>query len=441
MASEALPVRNAGVLVRIQPNLLSPAAYLAVFGGMELAYLWKLQGQLGTVIPAVASLGFGVVLVLVLRPQIAWRWKITGLGVLITLMTVLPLVALIVARQHAGLTTEYDGLTQDEISIDRLVHGQRIYGVGFAGTAMEGYRWMYGGVDLRHYQHFPLMPLAGVPVRLVADSLHAPFDYRMVLLVFVIIAAAAIVALPIAPSGRFLIGVALFVDPLVGLFLFSGHDDLCMVAMLLVSLALLARGHPLWASLALGTAAAFKPFALLVLPFLLLAIWLYQPGRFRLPALAVGGFAVAPLLTIVPFLVVDAGAFWRDVVQFGTGSGGDAYPITGFGFPALLLSLHVIARPTAPYPALPLQVAAMLPTLWLGLRALARRPTLAMVLAGSIGATVVFLFFARYFSDNYLATLFALAACIPALGSLAAVRPGGPSALAWPPSAPAGRSG
>jgi hypothetical protein len=76
----------------------------------------------------------------------------------------------------------------------------------------------------------------------------------------------------------------------------------------------------------------------------------------------------------------------------------------------------------------------VLPILWLGLRALSRRPTLARLLAGSTGVTVAFLVFARFFSDNYVATLFALAACIPALGVVAAVRPGAPPALEWPPS-------
>jgi hypothetical protein len=405
-----------------------------LFGGLQLAYLWALRGQLGLPLPVIATLGFVGLLVLLRRPSVAWRWKVIALGALIIVMTVVPLVVLMVNRQQHGLTIEYDGLVQDEVSIDRLLHGQPIYGVGFAGTPMEGYRWIYDGLDLRDYQHLPLMPLAGVPVRALADLVHVPFDYRMVLLVFVGIAAAAVAAMPIALPGRFLLGVVLFVDPLISVFLFTGHDDLCMAAMLLVSLALLARGHSLWASLALGVAAAFKPFAVFVLPFLLLAIWLRWPGRTGRLLLSMTAFALPPLVTIVPFLVVDAGAFWREVVVFGTSSGAGAYPISGFGFPALLLHLRIITRQTDAYPALPLQLAAVLPILWLGLRALSRRPTLARLLAGSTGVTVAFLVFARFFSDNYVATLFALAACIPALGVVAAVRPGAPPALEWPPS-------
>ena len=434
MASEAVPAGNANALLRLQRRLVRPAVYLMLFGGLQLAYLWALRSYLGLPVPVIATLGFAGLLVLVRHPRVAWRWKVIALGALVIVMSVVPLAVLMANRQHQGLTIEYDGLTQDEISIDRLMHGHPIYGVGFAGTPMEGYRWIYDGLDLRDYQHLPLMPMAGVPVRVLADLIHAPFDYRMVLLVFVGIAAAAVAAIPIALPGRFLLGVVLFLDPLISVFLFTGHDDICMAAMLLVSLALLARGHPLWASLALGTAAAFKPFAVFVLPFLLLAVWLRWPGRVGRLALCLTAVAVPPLVTIVPFLIVDAGAFWREVVLFGTGSGAGAYPISGFGFPALLLQVHVITRQTDAYPALPLQLVAVVPILWVGLRALSRRPTLARLLAGSIGVTVAFLVFARFFSDNYVATLFALAACVPALGLVAAIGPAGPPALEMPVS-------
>src|SRR5207302_1134765 len=54
--------------------------------------------------------------------------------------------------------------------------------------------------------------------------------------------------------------------------------DVCWIAMVLWALVWLGRRHPYLASVAFGTALAFKAFAALALPLFALAVFLYWGG-------------------------------------------------------------------------------------------------------------------------------------------------------------------
>src|SRR5207244_12688912 len=63
----------------------------------------------------------------------------------------------------------------------------------------------------------------------------------------------------------------------------------------------------------------------------------------REAALCLGALAAPAVLTMAPFLVWNAGAFWRDVVLFSNGGIPDAFPMTGFGLSGILVALGVLA--------------------------------------------------------------------------------------------------
>src|SRR5207237_494198 len=100
-----------------------------------------------------------------------------------------------------------------------------------------------------------------------------PFDYRIVLLLFLALGVAGVAVFPAPPARRFVIAVALFLNPLISTYLWTGRNDIAFVVMVLLCLVCLARGRVLYASLALGIALALKPFAVLAVPFLALALW------------------------------------------------------------------------------------------------------------------------------------------------------------------------
>ena len=396
-----------------------PTIYLALLGGLQIVLLWMYRVRFGSVIAPAGGLLLLCLVMLLRRTGERWHLRIVLLLALITVTTFAPSVVAIEQRQHAGLTFESDSMAMDEVAIDRILHAHAIYGTDWSGTQVDGYAYEYGGIDLHYYAHFPLMVQAAVPVRIVSDLLHVPFDYRMVVLAFSLVALGAIYWLPIATRNRFIVAVATLLNPAISLAGWTGHDDMCYLAMLLVGLALAGRRHFLWAALAFGAAAALKPFAILMLPFVLVALWKRSPAsasrraRLRAGLEACGLFAVPLLLSIGPFVVRDAAGFYRDTVTFPT----TVLPLGGFGFSGLLVALRIVPI-GAQFPLGPLELGAAIPALWLTLRAFAKRPTLGHFLMGYCIALFAFLFFARFFADNYLAILIGLALCIPSLLSV-----------------------
>ena len=422
MAGDLPPAgRPRASLTRVAARLTTPFAYLAVLGGVQVALMWALRAHVGTWVAAVSTAGVLALLGLLLLVEGRGGLKLGAVAALGALTSIGPTLYAVVERPRIGLTMEHDGLLQIEAAIDRLLRGQPIYGVDWSDTPMARISWtLTPGPNpaLHHLAYFPLTVLVGVPFRFVTRALGWPFDYRMVLIGFVVAGLLAIVALPIAADRRFMVITALFVSPLITLFLWSGRTDIEFLAVLLVSLVLLSRGHPVVAALALGMAVALKPFAVLAVPFLLLVLlirWRTRPSRGEL-ALALAALALPPVVTVLPFLIANPVAFWTDVVLYTSGGVPDAYPIVGYGFGEFLYAVHLVAHRTDSAPFGVVQLLALAPVLWLTARAFLRRASLGRWMAGYALCLLAFTFFGRFFNDNYVAVVITLLLCIRPLG-------------------------
>src|SRR5207245_10088067 len=131
----------------------------------------------------------------------------------------------------------------------------------------------------------------------------------------------------------------------------TGHNDVCWIAMVLWALVWLGRRHPYLASVAFGTALAFKAFAALALPLFALAVFLYWGGRFRghvrSLALSAAALLALPVITMLPFFVQNPMAILTDTVLYNTGTISGRYVISGFGYSGLLCARHRIKTLTA----------------------------------------------------------------------------------------------
>jgi hypothetical protein len=402
----------------------SPLWYLAGLGGGMVAWLWLQRGHFGIVLPLLLAAGILVLLGLLGTrhphppPQggrdIPWRTRWWLLCALVLTLAVGGMASIMVHRQQQGLTIEYDGFAQDEVAVDRLLHGHPIYGVSWAGTEVDGFAYIYNGIDLRHYNHLPLTVLPGVPIKLATDGLGLPFDYRMVTLLFLLAGIGAVMALPVGYVPRFLVLVGLFFNPMLMTFTLTGHDDICFVAMVMLTLVCLARRHPVLAALAAGAAAASKPFGALVIPVLIIAnwpSWREQWPRRRSELLAcLAALMAVPVVTVLPFILWNPGAFWREML-FTTGGIADSYPISGFGFGALLVWLHVL-RPDAAFPFTLLEVLAVGAVLVYAGRHRPRNPSMEWFMGVYVAAFLAFAFFSRYFVHNYVGAFVAMATCV-----------------------------
>jgi glycosyl transferase family 87 len=105
------------------------------------------------------------------------------------------------------------------------------------------------------------------------------------------------------------------VIPICALTLATGGDDLPVLGLLLLGLALAATGRWGWSGVAVGVAAALKLFAWPVLVVLLVTALLR-----RRPVFAIGAVGL-PVLTAVPAWLLDRGALVENVLAFPFGRG------------------------------------------------------------------------------------------------------------------------
>ena len=410
-------------LTRAAARLTTPLGYLAVLGGLQVVLLWVLSGHYGYWLPLLATGGLITLLALLVATERHWRLKLLGISLLGALTAIGPTLVGIVQRPRIGLTMEHDGLLQVESAIDRLLKGQPIYGVDWSQTPMASIGWdLTPGANpaLHHLAYYPLTVLLGIPFRLVTDALGLPFDYRVVLIAFAVLGLIAIIVLPISLERRFLLLTAIYASPLITLYLWAGRNDIQFLAVVLLTLMFLSRGHATLAAGALGVAIALKPFAWVALPFLLMVLlirWRARHSRREVLA-SLAALVAVPAVTILPFFFANPAAFWTDVVLYTSGGVADAYPIAGYGFGELLYTLHLISRRTDSFPFAIFQLAAVVPVLWFSARAFLRRPTLACWMAGYACVLLAFTFFARFFNDNYAAVVITLLLCVLPLGDL-----------------------
>ncbi|MBV1852187.1 glycosyltransferase 87 family protein [Catellatospora tritici] len=104
--------------------------------------------------------------------------------------------------------------------------------------------------------------------------------------------------------------------PLCALTLATGGDDLPVLALCLLALALAARRRFGWAGVAIGAAAAMK---LLAWP-VVVVLGAYALVRRQGVRYAVGAVGL-PLLAMLPPLLVEPAAFVENVIRFPTGHG------------------------------------------------------------------------------------------------------------------------
>lgn len=119
-------------------------------------------------------------------------------------------------------------------------------------------------------------------------------------------------------SGRHLIRAwqAAAVLPICALTLATGGDDMPVLGLCLLGLALAATDRWGWAGVAIGAAASLKLFAWPVLVVVLVCALVRRRGlTFGLPAIGL------PVVTAGPALLIDPGAFVENVLAFPFGRG------------------------------------------------------------------------------------------------------------------------
>jgi Glycosyltransferase family 87 len=331
------------------------------------------------------------------------RWAAIGLAGVVCAMLLVPAVLLQVGLRDATDPWYFtnDSTYQIEIAGDLVLDGDSPYGHDYGDSGLENF---YPAADdeeaafdraaRHHFAYFPGTALTAAAWRV----LPRPWDdYRL----FVLLATFALLPAALLFPGplivRLAVGSGLAANPLIVQGAWFGTADAPALLALVLSFALVVRGHPVWAGASLGAALALKQFALVALPFLAVMLivarvprrTLYQAGA------AFGGVFLA---TVLPFLIADPGALWDDTVAYGA----DTYRIVGYGLAQALLGLGVIDDRFGYYPFVPLAIFVWLPITALLLWNQWRARTAWVGAAGFSISMFVLLFLSRVFQTSYL---------------------------------------
>ncbi len=360
------------------------------------------------------------------------RWRtIVALGV-IALNILVPTALFIADRLNYGPDPRnvIDWPLQIEAGSTFLLQGRSPYGADYSTTEMQAWSDranFSSNPALRHAIHLPVNFILGTLVLPVWSAVMGWQDARVILI------AAYLVVLFVAPRlGRrwedghaLMIGLAL--NPLLADTFAVGLSDFLLLALMVLFVWSLQRGHRRAAATLLGIGIATRQFSWLLVPLYLMAEWraatLDQPPT-HAPALwqrwspAVSVFirriwpvAVVSLALIIPFAATNIQGFVADVIAFGSGGIEDAYPIGGsrtYGFSAIVLALGWVPGQNAQFPFTLVQLAVTLPLMAYAAYMQWRSNTLHRLLLGYALVLGGFLFTGRFMHTNYLGFLFAL---------------------------------
>lgn len=331
------------------------------------------------------------------------RWAAIGLTSVVCAMLLLPAVLLQVGLRDATAPWYFtnDSTYQIEIAGDLIVDGNNPYGHDYGDSGLERF---YPAADdeeaafdraaRHHFAYFPGTALTAAAWRL----LPSPWDdYRLFVLLatFALLPAALLFPGPLVV--RLAVGAGLAANPLIVHGAWFGTADAPALLALVLSFALVVRGHPVWAAASLGAALALKQFALVALPFLAVMLLVARVPR-RTLYQAGAAFAGVFLATVLPFLIADPEALWDDTIAYGA----DTYRIVGYGLSDVLLGLGVLDDRFGYYPFVPLAILVWLPiTAWL-LWSQWRARTSWAAAAGFSVSMFVLLFLSRVFQTSYL---------------------------------------
>jgi hypothetical protein len=333
----------------------------------------------------------------------AWRADLlAALAVVIALALIVPAVVL-----QAGLRQSSkpwlnvnDSTYQIEIAGEFVRHGHTPYGRNYRGTGLE--RWYPAAgfpvgrkqVALAHFAYFPGTALTAA----AWDVLPHPIDdYRFFVLACTVALFFAALAFRGPPGTRIALGAVLAANPLAVRAAWFGTADAPSLLCLVLAFALLSRRRVVAAAALLACAIALKQFALVALPFFVVAALISRIPRHVLWR-AASVFAAVLAAVFLPFLAADAGGVWRDTVAYG----GSTYRIIGYGLSSLFLKAGFTDNRYGSYPFVWLLIFVWAPvTAWL----VWNQYRAARDWVGAAGFAVsmfVLLFISRVFQTSYL---------------------------------------
>jgi hypothetical protein len=371
-----------------------------------------------TVVLIAAVVGYFALDLIDTRSEHAHRRVLRGKWILVAIavgvIALAPLLMNILLRQQsAPYLYAHDGMLQTEAAVQLVLTGKNPYVETYYQTPMALAPFDVKGISvnpaLEHFAYLPLTFLLPLPFQALLGS---GFDLRYMHLVFFLLMLMAATRLTQNPQKRLLLVMALGLNPLFVGPLVEGRNDVMVLSWLIFTWVLLQRGKITASAITLALACGTKHPAVVFVPFYFFYLsqrgtWRERVKRVQRPFLIWAGLTA---LIIIPWFLMNPPAFVDDTVSYLNGTSAVSYPISGFSFGMLLVSLGLLPSNTTQFPFGVLQIAIGLPVGFVVLRRQWLQPNLPAAIAGFAILLFISQFFSRIFNDNYLGLIISLMA-------------------------------
>jgi len=349
-----------------------------------------------------------------------WPIKYVIIFCLVGLVVIAPIVIAMQWRA-AGQPFEFvhDGLIQSEAATEFVRAGLNPYEESYEGTPMADWPFRVGSIvvnpALNHYPYLPLTFLISLPFSWIGGAGAHSLDQRWIYVGLFLGALIMSLFLVRAPLLKATLLMSLGLNPTFIPYFIEGRNDILPLFFIILTLLLLTRKRFLASSVALALACGTKQFAWIFVPFFFAYISDGDGSSERLNSIRrpLIIFGIVFAVIVLPWFALSPGDFVEDTLLFQAGLGQGAYPISGFGVSALMLSLGWLQSAEAATPLSIVSVLLGIPILILSLRHLLDDPSISFAVGSYAFLLGLLLFLSRAFNDNYigyLTSLFILAA-------------------------------
>jgi hypothetical protein len=341
------------------------------------------------------------------RERLLFLTRLTIVFFIVLIAAVLPTSLKVIERRLEGPATHaHDGLIQTEIAIEYLLEGKNPYTEDYVETYMADFPGREPPLTespLFHNAYLPFLFLSAIPFYELSQTVLGWYDQRLFYLLTYLVVLLLLPQLVAYPRDKLALLLAFGLNFLFTFYLADGRNDIVILLGLALTTLLLSKRQIGASALILGLTMVTKHQAWFFLPFYLLYLLPKRPSLVAMKRVLIQVwplFAVI-LIVLLPFLTWDAAAFVEDTILYISGSGPNSFPIKGWGFSTLLLTLGIIPTPEATFPFPLFELLFGLPVLFVMLRRQWRDNHLQNLWLGFVFFSFAFQFFSRFFNDNY----------------------------------------
>lgn len=314
--------------------------------------------------------------------------------------------AIIVRHRTHPIYMIHDIILQQEAAIRFFLDGKNPYATTYFGTPLE--QWHYSDTEINpalyHFVMEPFYLLFALPFYYISNHTIGYFDGRIPLLfLFVILLITAWVVPKKQDSKRLFITLLAF-NPAMLSYTLEGRSDIFMYAFLFLGFVFLEKKLYKFSAIPIALAYAVKQSVWPLAPFYVAFLY-FKTRSIQKTVITLFIFVFVFGIITVPFYLWDKSAFIDSTVNYLSGNTSHSYPISGYGFGALLLSMHVIKNSQQYFPFTILQLITGVPVMIILLMILRIKTSMQLLILGYGIFLFVFWYFSRYFNNSHVGYL------------------------------------